>query len=175
MSDPSVRAVERRIIRYRGGTGEVKARADVVEALAAHLFLELSERQDSEVRLDALLEAIYFRSFAELSVGCFAPRPDHLGVASRVVRALLGKCTPERTRNRLGDGWDEVRDCRYGSLLAPERAAISWSRSLCTCSLASLALAGPARSRHRRSGLSARVPRAHRAHASPASPGAGGR
>ena len=47
-----------RLDRAGGGTGEVKARADVVEALAAHLFLELSERQDSEVRLDALLEAI---------------------------------------------------------------------------------------------------------------------
>lgn len=38
----------------------------------------------------------------------------------------LGKCTPERTRNRLGAGWDEVRECRYGSLLAPERAPLSW-------------------------------------------------
>ena len=47
-----------RLDRAGGSTGEVKARADVVEALAAHLFLELRERQDSAFRLDALLEAI---------------------------------------------------------------------------------------------------------------------
>ena len=39
---------------------------------------------------------LHFRSFAEVSVGCFKPRPDHLGVASRAVRALLKKITPEQ-------------------------------------------------------------------------------
>lgn len=39
---------------------------------------------------------LHFRSFEEVSVGGFEPRPDHLGVASRVVRALLKKCTPEQ-------------------------------------------------------------------------------
>ena len=39
---------------------------------------------------------LHFRSFAEVSVGCFQPRPDHLGVASRAVRALLKKLTPEQ-------------------------------------------------------------------------------
>ena len=39
---------------------------------------------------------MHFRSFAEVSVGGFEPRPDKLGVASRVVRALLKKITPEQ-------------------------------------------------------------------------------
>ena len=44
-------------------------------------------------RLKPLLKPLLVCSSAR---GCFAPRPDHLGVASRVVRALLRKCTPEQ-------------------------------------------------------------------------------
>ena len=39
---------------------------------------------------------MHFRSFAEASVGGFEPQADKLGVASRVVRALLKKITPEQ-------------------------------------------------------------------------------
>ena len=39
---------------------------------------------------------MHFRSFAEASVGGFEPQADKFGVASRVVRALLKKITPEQ-------------------------------------------------------------------------------
>ena len=47
--------------------------------------------------LRALAQVVF--CWFRVSVGCFQPRPDHAGVTSRIVRALLRKCTPEQPLN----------------------------------------------------------------------------
>lgn len=44
------------------------------------------------------------------------------GGPDETAAAALGRCTPQRTLNRLGGSWDEAVECRYNMLLAPERA-----------------------------------------------------
>ena len=56
-------------------------------------------RNQAKLALVEQASELHFRSFAEVSVGCFQPRPDHAGVTSRIVRALLRKCTPEQPLN----------------------------------------------------------------------------
>ena len=53
-------------------------------------------RNEVMLTLTDNVNGMHFRSFAEVSVGGFEPRADTLGVASRVVRALLKKITPEQ-------------------------------------------------------------------------------
>ena len=69
----------------------------------------------------ALRDAERYRhciSFAELALCGASPRPDLLGVTSRVMRTLLGQCTPEQPLHiDLAEG--KGAEVRWGSHTVP--------------------------------------------------------
>lgn len=78
------------------------------------------ERNEARLALLSSAGELHFRSFAELAVGCCAPRPDHLGVTSMVVRRLLGQCTPEKPLEVKFGSREAKPELRWGSELKME-------------------------------------------------------